>query len=164
MNEAQKYFYGNKNIETQNQIEQKLYSREVAEMVEMLNTSEFNVKKESINNAKVVYIISDNEGNLKIGVTKDYEKRIKVLENTSGRKIVNKFKTPYCSNAYEIETKLLNVYSSKRLKGEWFKCDFNEVVNRTVSIFLEISKRDTNLKPKINLFDAIEKSFSKKER
>ena len=42
----------------------------------MLNTSEFNVKKESINNAKVVYIISDNEGNLKIGVTKDYEKRI----------------------------------------------------------------------------------------
>ena len=59
-----------------NQIEQKLDSREVAEMMEMLNTSEFNVKKESINNAKVVYIISDNEGNLKIGVTKDYEKRI----------------------------------------------------------------------------------------
>ena len=53
MNEAQKYFYGNKNIETQNQIEQKLDSREVAEMMEMLNTSEFNVKKESINNAKV---------------------------------------------------------------------------------------------------------------
>ena len=35
MNEAQKYFYGNKNIETQNQIEQKLDSREVAEMMEM---------------------------------------------------------------------------------------------------------------------------------
>lgn len=33
MNEAQKYFYGNKNIE--NQIEQKLDSREVAEMMEM---------------------------------------------------------------------------------------------------------------------------------
>lgn len=35
MNEAQKYFYGNKNIETQNQIEQKLDSREVAEMMEV---------------------------------------------------------------------------------------------------------------------------------
>ena len=39
MNEAQKYFYGNKNIETQNQIEQKLDSREVAEMMEISHTN-----------------------------------------------------------------------------------------------------------------------------
>lgn len=37
MNEAQKYFYGNKNIE--NQIEQKLDSREVAEMMEISHTN-----------------------------------------------------------------------------------------------------------------------------
>ena len=37
MNEAQKYFYGNKNIE--NQIEQKLDSREVAEMMEIRHDS-----------------------------------------------------------------------------------------------------------------------------
>ena len=39
MNEAQKYFYGNKNIETQNQIEQKLDSREVAEMMGISHTN-----------------------------------------------------------------------------------------------------------------------------
>lgn len=138
----------------------RLSSREVYQMMEVMNSVIFKVDKKSIEDPKVIYVISDNQGITKIGVTKNFKKRVKNLSKTSGRIIVKEFKTTYCSNAFEIERELHKIYAPYRINGEWFKCDFEEAVIKTLSVFLNKSERIEKTEPKKDLFDLIEEKFS----
>ena len=94
-----------------NELEQKyIDSREVAEMEK----------------AKVVYLLKAIDGSVKIGVTGEFEKRLKVIQNQSGKVIDACYVTRYCSNPYEIEAKFKRMYKDKRINGEWYSIDFEE--------------------------------------
>lgn len=56
-----------------NELQQKLDSREVAEMEK----------------AKVVYLLKSVDNSVKIGVTEEFERRLKVVQNQSGKVIDN---------------------------------------------------------------------------
>lgn len=76
---------------------------------------------ESINDYDTVY---------KIGYTKNndtLQTRIKNLQtgNSSLLKLINKFET---INGRTVETTLHNLFKHKRLHGEWFKLDIDDVV------------------------------------
>lgn len=73
---------------------------------------------------KSVYVVENENGNVKIGVSNDVELRVGTLSSQGGFKICNLFYTKPCSNAYEIEKNVHQYFSGKRIKGEWFEVDF----------------------------------------
>lgn len=73
---------------------------------------------------KRVYLIKNQNGLVKVGVSKDIKKRFKVIENTSGVPIVKTFYTDMISNCFEIETNFKKKFKSFSKKGEWFEIDF----------------------------------------
>lgn len=77
----------------------------------------------------VVYLLTNNNDQYKIGVTKhNGKKRIKNLQTGNGDVIdvVAEFKSKYNN---KIENALHNRYSVKRLKGEWFKLEKKDIQN-----------------------------------
>lgn len=92
-----------------------------------------------MNNWKHIYIFLSENGNVKIGVSKNVTKRIKTIEGASGYKICDFFITEKCSNAYEIENELHKHFSRNRLYGEWFNVDFREAVKATKEIYSRLS-------------------------
>ena len=92
-------------------------------MDEQLKESLIEKKEEIINEKKekegLVYII-ESEGFYKIGRTKDIKARCRqyMVENPHPMKILFSIKVKDC---FETEKKLLELYKSKRHRGEWFK-------------------------------------------
>ncbi len=77
-----------------------------------------------------VYILGDweKEGYYKIGVTRgSVEKRIKKLQTGNSGEIylVNKFETKH---PFLMENMLHQWYAGKRVKGEWFELDSEDVI------------------------------------
>lgn len=100
-------------------LEQKLDSREVAE----------------IEKAKVVYLLKAADNSVKIGVTEEFEKRLKVIQNQSGKKIVKCYVTGYCSNPFEIEAEFKRMYKNNHIKGEWYSISFEKAKKSLEKIF-----------------------------
>jgi predicted GIY-YIG superfamily endonuclease len=75
-----------------------------------------------------VYAIENNDGLIKIGSTKNPEKRIRSIETASGRKAVKKFISKRIVNYKSTESFMLWEYDHKRVLGEWFSgLDFDDV-------------------------------------
>ena len=77
----------------------------------------------------VVYLLTNNNDQYKIGITKyNAKKRIKDLQTGNGDVIdvVAEFKSKYNN---KIETALHRRYGTKRLKGEWFVLEKKDIQN-----------------------------------
>ena len=70
-----------------------------------------------------VYIISDTYGSYKIGYAKSFYKRLKSYQTSLpyGPEVIKIIRS---KNMRELEKELLNKYKEKRIRGEWF--DLNE--------------------------------------
>lgn len=93
---------------------------------------------------KHIYIFNAENGECKIGVSKNVEVRKRTIELQGGKKITNVFYTPQCSNGFEIEALLHKYYKDKRMFGEWFDIDFNEAVCTLKKTFEEKAEHFDN--------------------
>lgn len=76
-----------------------------------------------------VYLLSNGEGQYKIGITKhNAKKRIKNLQTGNGNviNVIEEFKSKYNN---KIESALHRRYGGKRLKGEWFDLEKKDIQN-----------------------------------
>jgi len=94
-----------------------------------------------------IYVIKNDGGFIKIGVTTNTEQRLQSLSasNGGGHKIVEVWTSPE-TYLYTMERVLHMHYHNNRIKGsEWFKdLDFNEVVTYAKSLFASDSYRRCN--------------------
>lgn len=76
-----------------------------------------------------VYLLTNNNGQYKIGITKyNAKRRIKNLQTGNGDviEVVSEFQSKFNN---KIETALHNRYGTKRLKGEWFELEKEDIQN-----------------------------------
>lgn len=90
---------------------------------------------------KKVYIAELSNGIVKIGVSKNPTTRLKAIANGSGCQIVNFWTSDLMDDAYIIEHQLHSIFKSKRMKGEFFKVDFNEVVKTAIREIVKSSEQ-----------------------
>lgn len=89
---------------------------------------------------KSIYIMQSEYGDVKIGISKNVDKRRKTIESNRMAKITNCYKTKPCSNAHEIETAMHRYFSDKRIYGEWFSCDMGTAIQKLDNVFLRMAK------------------------
>lgn len=95
-----------------------------------------NLRKKYINvQGKCIYVVENEHGAVKIGVSQNVSGRIKVLSKQGGFKPINVYHTKMCSNGYEIENKIHKRLEAYRIDGEWFKLSFNDAVKVVTDIF-----------------------------
>lgn len=86
------------------------------------------LKKEP--STKCVYAIKFTDGIVKIGISNNPLKRIRVIEKQSGRTIDDYFisKIMPTADALEIESSIKKEHKSKNLNGEFFNIDYQKVL------------------------------------
>ncbi len=84
--------------------------------------------------------MKSSNGNVKIGVSQNVEQRKDYFISGSGYDIVDYHFTKPCSNAFEIENLVHKHFDGRRMKGEWFSCNFDEAVRYTESIFQNFAR------------------------
>lgn len=84
---------------------------------------------------KRVYVVENERGAVKIGVSQNVHSRIKVLSKQGGFKPVNLYCTDMCSNSYELEHEIHKKMDSFRIGGEWFEFTFSAAVKVVTDIF-----------------------------
>ncbi len=67
-------------------------------------------------------------GTVKIGVTKEKEKRIKAISSASGMNITRSYFTEKIDNVQHLEIALHKHFKRNRLNGEFFDIDFDVAV------------------------------------
>lgn len=87
-----------------------------------------------------LYIIENNEGDVKIGVGGNPEQRKKAIQSQTGYKITRMYETEDCYNPYEIKKKILQKYEKRNLFGEWFAVGFDEMVSTLKKLFAEMAE------------------------
>lgn len=85
---------------------------------------------------KCIYVIHFDDESIKIGISKNPEERINTLSNISGKKVIEFWHSNLLENAFEIEQKLHNYFSENRIKGEYFKIDYEKAVMQAKEIAL----------------------------
>lgn len=87
-----------------------------------------------------IYLITNQKGHYKIGVSKNPDKRIKSMEtgNPDDLVIFYRYKT---KNAHKIERILHRLFESYKVKLEWFELPIYEVRN----FIYNCTKIETNL-------------------
>ena len=83
---------------------------------------------------KYLYVLEFTNGTVKIGITKEKERRMKAISSASGMNITRSYFTEKIENVQNLETELHRYFKGKRLNGEFFDIDFEEAVT-------EIKKR-----------------------
>lgn len=85
-------------------------------------------KSKKITNKKSIYIVKFRDGTIKIGVSKNPQQRIKIIEKNSGRITRDRYITKPVNNSFQIENKLKNKFKSNNIKGEFYNLDFDTVI------------------------------------
>lgn len=104
------------------------------------DTNAISVKE--LKNAKVVYLVQAKDGSVKVGITKNPERRIHAIKTSSGKPVSWVYTTDWCSNAGAIESRMKRHYASKNICGEWFDIDYNEARERLNGYFQEMARFD----------------------
>lgn len=86
---------------------------------------------------KYLYVLEFTNGTVKIGITKEKEKRMKAISSASGMDITRSYFTGKINNVQGLETELHRHFKDKRLNGEFFNIDFDDAV-------AEVEKRTEN--------------------
>ena len=99
-------------------------------------------------NKYVYLILCEASGNLKIGISKSPQIRIKKLQTSSGEKLrlIKSYKSEYYNY---IEKSLHNRFSHIRKEGEWFEYDLNlveyfETYCKTYEKTISLLKKNNN--------------------
>lgn len=108
---------------------------------------------------KSIYVVENENGKVKIGVSQDVCGRIQTLSSQGGFMVKNLFYTLPCSNSYEIEHSLHTYFGGKRINGEWFDVDYQLAKDITSIKFEEMSNTIPETKRVITL-EEIERKFS----
>lgn len=77
---------------------------------------------------KYLYILEFSNKTVKIGITKEKEKRMKAISSASGMAITRSYITEKIDNVQDLETELHRTFKEKRLNGEFFDIGFEEAV------------------------------------
>ena len=94
-----------------------------------------------MNNKKSIYVLYDELGRIKLGITNNVTRRIKQIENSTGLKIC-KLYSEVCRNATFLEKKLFEYFKNYRIEEtEWLVSgmDFYKTVS-VVRSFIEDDK------------------------
>lgn len=94
-----------------------------------------------MNDKKSIYVLYDELGRIKLGITNNVTRRIKQIENSTGLKIC-KLYSEVCRNATFLEKKLFEYFKNYRIeKTEWLVSgmDFYKTVS-VVRSFIEDDK------------------------
>lgn len=75
---------------------------------------------EITNQSGFLYVLGDNYGNYKIGITKDVAKRLSTYKTHMPYDPVI-IKIVFCNGVRSVEKAIHNKFKSNRLNGEWFK-------------------------------------------
>lgn len=77
---------------------------------------------------KYLYVLEFTNKTVKIGITKEKEKRMKAICSASGMNIVRGYFTEKIDNVQKLETELHRHFRYARLNGEFFAISFEEAV------------------------------------
>lgn len=94
-----------------------------------------------MNDKKSIYVLYDELGRIKLGITNNVTRRIKQIENSTGLKIC-KLYSEVCRNATFLEKKLFEYFQNYRIEEtEWLVSgmDFYKTVS-VVRSFIEDDK------------------------
>lgn len=94
-----------------------------------------------MNDKKSIYVLYDELGRIKLGITNNVPRRIKQIENSTGLKIC-KLYSEVCRNATFLEKKLFEYFKNYRIEEtEWLVSgmDFYKTVS-VVRSFIEDDK------------------------
>ena len=98
-----------------------------------------NIEKPSIKD-KYLYVLEFSNKTVKIGITKEKEKRMKAISSASGMDITRSFFTGKIENVQELETEVHRHFKENRLNGEFFDVDFESAVAEVKSRILKKNK------------------------
>lgn len=97
--------------------------------VELLkNSIMMDLTKPSLKN-KYLYVLEFSNKTVKIGITKEKERRMKAISSASGMDITRSYFSEKIDNVQNLETELHRYFKDKRLKGEFFNIDFDVAVS-----------------------------------
>lgn len=89
---------------------------------------------------KSIYVVENQYGFVKIGVSSNAKARIKVLSKQGGFEVSNLYSTQPCSNGYKIENRIHKFLKARRINGEWFEINFEEAIKIVLDIFNSLAK------------------------
>lgn len=81
-----------------------------------------------------VYVICEEVGPVKIGITGDHKKRFSAIQAASGRVIARSWVSPVVGKPRNIEYRLHCHFASQRVAGEWFDIGFDVAVAAAASL------------------------------
>lgn len=82
-----------------------------------------------------VYIIKNMDtGNIKVGVSKDVQKRLDTFRTGNDCQLELVYRSMVCSNAFNLESQVHEYFKEYHVRGEWFRVKEHEVIR-----FLECS-------------------------
>jgi hypothetical protein len=86
-----------------------------------------NFKK--VKNGGYVYVCLAKDNTVKIGITTYPYTRLRQIETSSGKEIINWYIDKACANYKYIENTIHKTFADNRLKGEWFDIVFESAVS-----------------------------------
>ena len=89
---------------------------------------------------KKIYVLENQDGNIKIGVSKNVDSRVKAIKNQTGYTILNVFSTVECFNPFELEKIIHEELKDKKIFGEWFNVKFDIGKSVAIRVFNENAK------------------------
>lgn len=89
---------------------------------------------------KSIYVVENQYGFVKIGVSSNVNSRINVLSKQGGFEILNLYVTKPCSNGYEIENRIHKSLKACHINGEWFEIKFKEAVKVVLDNFNSLAQ------------------------
>lgn len=107
---------------------------------------------------KSIYVVENEHGMVKIGVSQNVTGRIATLSKQGGFNVNNLYQSKACSNAYKIENHIHKKLKANSVKGEWFKIEFETAVEFVDSIFKDMANFSPLVKKCITPED-IEQAF-----
>lgn len=91
-----------------------------------------------------LYVIENQDGNVKIGVSGNPSQRVKAIKNQTGYKICRVYETENCYNPFEMEKEILKRYENKKIYGEWIEEKFDKIVSDLKIIFNDSAVLEDN--------------------
>ena len=89
-----------------------------------------------------IYVFDNGRGVVKIGRSRQVERRKRTLETQSGANAIKFYCTPPCSNGSEIEKECHKIFCDFRVCGEWFCCSFEDAKNIAKQVFYRLGKQE----------------------
>lgn len=116
----------------------------ISDMIDVIAQTVENSNYEYENDETVYnYVMKNENGLIKIGISKDIDVRQKTLEHAGGYEIVEVFYIKPIRKANIVENELHDYFRKNRKLGEWFYIDYDEAVKKTKefakieSVFIE---------------------------